>query len=43
MLFRSEIIDRVRLDWIGAEEELRLQQEIDKLWERYSIVIIDDV
>ena len=39
----EEIIDRVRLDWIGAEEELRLQQEIDKLWERYSIVIIDDV
>jgi parvulin-like peptidyl-prolyl isomerase len=39
----EEIIDRVRLDWIGAEEELRLQQEIDKLSERYSIVIIDDV
>jgi parvulin-like peptidyl-prolyl isomerase len=39
----DEIIDRVRLDWIGVEEELLLQQEIDKLWERYSIVIIDDV
>ena len=39
----EEISDRVRLDRISAEEELRLQEEIDKLWERYSIVIIDDV
>lgn len=39
----DEIIDRLRLDWISAEEDRRLQEEIDKLWERYSIVINDDV
>jgi parvulin-like peptidyl-prolyl isomerase len=39
----DEIIDRVRLDWISAEEERRLQEEIDKLQEQYSIVINDDV
>ncbi len=35
----EEITDRVRLDWIAAEEESRLQQEIDKLWDNYTIVI----
>ena len=38
----EEISDRVRLDWIAEEEESRLQQEIDDLWDQYSIVIIED-
>jgi hypothetical protein len=29
----------VRLEWIAAEEETRLQQEVDKLWNEYTIVI----
>jgi len=37
-----EIADRVRLDWISEEEESRLQAEIDKLWDRYTIVISND-
>ncbi len=35
----SEITDLVRLDWISAEEEQRLQLEVDRLWEKYSIII----
>ena len=35
----EEISDRVRLDWIAAEEDTRLQQEIDALWARYTILI----
>lgn len=35
----EEIADLVRLEWIAAEEEIRLQQEIDKLWNEYTIVI----
>jgi len=35
----EEIEDRVRLDWIADEEESRLQLEIDRLWERYTILI----
>jgi hypothetical protein len=35
----EEIADLVRLDWITAEEETRLQQEVDKLWDEYTIVI----
>lgn len=35
----EEIADLVRLEWIAAEEEIRLQQEIDKLWDEYTIVI----
>lgn len=35
----EEIADRVRLEWIAEEEESRLQEEIDKLWNNYSIVI----
>ena len=38
----SEIADRVRLDWIALEEENRLQIEIDKLLESYSILINED-
>ena len=38
----AEIADRVRLDWITQEEEIRLQQEVNKLWERYEIIINDD-
>jgi hypothetical protein len=37
------IADRVRMDWIGEEEDRRLQEEIDKLWDRYAIRITDDV
>jgi hypothetical protein len=29
----------VRLEWISTEEESRLQQEVDKLWNEYTIVI----
>ena len=38
----EEISDRVRLDWIAAEEDARLQQEIDQLWQKYSVRIVDD-
>ena len=38
----NEIVDRVRLDWIAQEEEIRLQQEVNKLWNRYEIIINDD-
>jgi hypothetical protein len=34
----NEISDRVRLDWI-AEEEARLQLEVDQLWDQYTVVI----
>ncbi|MDG2141011.1 MAG: peptidylprolyl isomerase, partial [Gammaproteobacteria bacterium] len=35
----EEILDRVRLDWITQEEEVRLQEEINKLWEQYTIIV----
>ena len=35
----SEITDLVRLDWISSEEDQRLQQEVDLLWEKYSIIV----
>lgn len=35
----EEIADRVRMDWISEEEDSRLQLEIDKLWDRYTILI----
>jgi len=35
----TEIRDRVRLEWIAAEEDLRLQTQIDRLWEQYSVRI----
>lgn len=38
----AEIADRVRLDWISEEEQSRLQQEIDNLWDSYSVVIINE-
>jgi hypothetical protein len=38
----AEITDLVRLDWIAQEEENRLQIEIDKLLESYSILINED-
>jgi hypothetical protein len=37
----EEIADQVRLDWISAEEEARLQAEIDRLKESYEISIIN--
>ncbi|MDA1371814.1 MAG: peptidyl-prolyl cis-trans isomerase [Proteobacteria bacterium] len=37
----NEISDRVRLDWISEEEEMRLQEEVDKLWDRYTIIITE--
>lgn len=38
----SEIIDRVRMDWIVEEEDRLLQLEVDALWESYSITINQD-
>lgn len=38
----EDIADLVRLEWIAAEEETRLQDEVDKLWQKYSIVISSD-
>lgn len=35
----DDIADLVRLEWIAAEEEVRLQQEVDRLWDQYTIVI----
>jgi len=35
----EEILDRVRLDWITQEEEIRLQEEINKLWDQYTIIV----
>lgn len=35
----DEITDQVRMDWISEKEESRLQEEIDKLWDRYTILI----
>jgi len=35
----SEIADRVRLDWITEEEDLRLADEVAALWDKYSIRI----
>ncbi|MBL4573976.1 MAG: peptidyl-prolyl cis-trans isomerase, partial [Gammaproteobacteria bacterium] len=35
----EQIADLVRLEWIAAEEETRLQLEVDKLWDQYTIVI----
>ena len=35
----EEILDRVRLDWITQEEETRLQEEINKLWDQYTIIV----
>ena len=38
----DEIRNRVRLEWIDREEETRLQQEVDRLWEKYSLRILGD-
>ena len=35
----EEILDRVRLDWIAQEEEVRLQEDINKLWDQYTIIV----
>lgn len=37
----EDIADLVRLEWIAAEEDSRLQLEIDKLWNEYTVVIND--
>lgn len=37
----DEIRDRVRLEWITEEEEARLQDAIDELWNKYSVRIIE--
>ena len=37
----EEILDRVRLDWIAEEEEVLLQQEVDKLWDQYTVILSD--
>ena len=38
----AEIRDRVRLEWIAMEEDQRLQTKIDRLWEQYTIRILND-
>ena len=38
----EEIQDRVRLEWINAEEDARLQEEITKLFNKYTIVISEE-
>ncbi len=38
----EEIADRVRLDWIAAEEEARLAAETARLRERYRVVVVED-
>lgn len=38
----EEIADQVRLEWLTEEEDIRLQEEVNKLWEQYSIIIIND-
>ena len=38
----GEIRDRVRLEWIAMEEDQRLQREIERLWEQYTIRILND-
>jgi len=37
----EEILDRVRLDWIAEEEEALLQEEVNKLWDNYTIIVSD--
>lgn len=37
----SDIEDQVRLDWIADEEEALLQQEVERLWDKYRVVITD--
>lgn len=38
----SDITDRVRLNWIAEEEEILLQEEIDKLWDQYTIIVTNE-
>lgn len=38
----EEIADLLRLEWIAEEEDSRLQVEIDKLWDEYTVVIRSD-
>jgi hypothetical protein len=38
----SDIVDLVRLDWIAAEEDQRLNQEVAKLRSKYQIVITNE-
>jgi hypothetical protein len=38
----SEIVDLVRLDWMEAEEDYRLNAEVDALVNQYSIVFLND-
>jgi len=38
----AEIRDRVRLEWIAMEEDRRLQAEIERLWEQYTVRILND-
>ncbi len=36
------ISDRVRLDWIASEEEARLQQAVNTLFDEYTVIINSD-
>ena len=37
----AEIRDRVRLEWIAMEEDQRLQAEVERLWEQYTVRILN--
>ncbi|MDP6415578.1 MAG: peptidylprolyl isomerase [Gammaproteobacteria bacterium] len=37
----EEITDLVRLDWIAEEEEVRLQEQVDNLWDEYTIIVTE--
>lgn len=38
----DEIVDLVRLDWIAAEEDLRLDAQVEALVNAYEIVLLND-
>jgi hypothetical protein len=38
----SEIVDLVRLDWVAAEEDYRLNAQVEALVNQYSIVLLND-
>ncbi len=38
----EEIQDQVRLEWIKSEEDARLQEEITKLFDKYTVIISEE-
>ena len=37
----EEIRDRVRLEWISEEEDARLQDAINELWNKYTVRLVE--